>query len=115
MAKKAHVSYDPEEDILLVYTGEKSHDSLEFDQFVVDFSKDDKIVAIEISGASSFLKNILDIEVDKNRLKDVKEAMFSVIQQRDFAYVKVAMKLPLAEGREMQETLYAPVPMAVMA
>lgn len=115
MANKAHVRYNSEEDILFVYTGEKSHDSLEFDQFTIDFSSDDKIVAIEISGASLFLKNLLDIEVDKARLEDVKEALFSVIQQKDFAYVKIALKLPIANGKMLQETIYTPVPMAVIA
>lgn len=115
MANKAQVRYDSEEDILFVYTGEKSHDSLEFDQFTVDFSSDDKIVAVEISGASLFLKDLLDIAVDKERLADVKEAMFSVIQQKEFAYVKIAMKLPIAKGKTIQETIYAPVPMAVIA
>ena len=56
-ARKASVDYDPEEDILSVSTGEKVNDTIEFDQFVIDFTSDDKIVGIEIQDAVVSKKN----------------------------------------------------------
>lgn len=115
MAKNARVNYTAEDDILLIHIGEKVHDSLEFDQSVIDFSKDDKIVGIEIFDASEFLKNVLDIDIDKKRLEEVKSANFSVIQQKEFAYVKVVMEVPLAKGEKITETILTPVPVAQVA
>ncbi len=112
MAKNARVNYTAEDDILLVHIDEPVHDSLEFDQFVIDFSKDDKLVGIEIFDASSFLKNVLDIDVDKKRLEAIKSAQFSVIQQKEFAYIKVVMIIPRVKGKELTETILTPVPMA---
>ncbi len=48
MRLDAKVDYDPEEDLLYVYSGIKVRDSVEFDQLVIDFSADNKIVGIEI-------------------------------------------------------------------
>ena len=48
MAKKAKVDYDEENDILWIYVGESVKDSLEIDNFVIDFSSQNKVVGLEI-------------------------------------------------------------------
>lgn len=115
MSKDARVDYDKEYDLLYVATGVKVKDSLEFDQFVIDFSSDDKIVGIEIMDASRYLKKLFDYDVDKEQLADIKKAKFSVIQQKDFAMIKIVMKIPLISGECVDRVLTAPAPVAVTA
>lgn len=114
-ARKAHVDYDPEEDILSVSTGEKVNDTIEFDQFVIDFTLGDKIVGIEIQDASLYLKKILEIAVDKKSLENVKAAKFSVIQQKEFAFIKVVMLLPVEGAKTEERTIMATAPLAQAA
>lgn len=113
--KEARVDYDPEEDILYITTGVKVHDSVEFDQFVIDFSADDKIVGLEIMDASIYLKNFLESEIDKSRLGEIKSAKFSVIQQKEFAIIKFVMNVPMAKGIMQEQVITTTAPVALMA
>ncbi len=112
--KEARVDYDLEEDILYIATGEKVQDSLEFDQFVIDFSQDDRIVGLEIMDASKYLKNFLEADIDRKALSEVKTAEFSVIQQREFATIKIKMKVPLQNGF-VEQVITATAPVALEA
>ncbi len=47
-AKDAKIDYDYDNDILYLYTGEKIKDSLQIENFVIDFSQNNKIVAVEV-------------------------------------------------------------------
>lgn len=113
--KEARVDYDTEEDILYITTGIKVRDSVEFDQFIIDFSADDKIVGIEIMDASKYLKNFLETEIDKERLQEIKSAKFSVIQQKEFAIIKFVMNVPMAKGIMQEQVITATAPVAMMA
>ena len=115
MARKAHVDYDSEEDILSVSTGEKVNDTIEFDPFVIDFTLDDKIVGIEIQDASLYLKKILEIDVDKKSLESVKAVKFSVIQQKEFAFIKVVILLPVEGAKTEERIIRATVSVAQVA
>lgn len=115
MARKASVDYDPEEDILSVSTGEKVNDTIEFDQFVIDFTSGDKIVGIEIQDASLYLKKILEIDVDKKSLENVKAAKFCVIQQKEFAFIKVVMLLPVEGAKAEERAIMATAPVGQAA
>lgn len=108
MAKKASVDYDEENDILYFHTGEKIKDSLDFDQFVFDFSHDERIVGLEIMNASKLLKK-LGVSVSKSALAKVRDAVFSTIQQREFLYVKVLFAIRL-RGKTVQKEILAPAP-----
>ena len=115
IAQKASVDYDSEEDILSVSTGEKVNDTIEFDQFVIDFTLDDKIVGIEIQDASLYLKKILEIDVDKKSLESVKAVKFSVIQQKEFAFIKVVILLPVEGAKTEERIIRATVSVAQVA
>ena len=94
MAKKAIVNYDVDQDILWVHSGDKIKDSLDLDRFVIDFSADDKIVGVEISGASKFLSEIIGSNISKLVLRGVKDASISFYQGKQilsvFLYLRIA-------------------------
>ncbi len=115
MAKEAHVDYDFEEDILYISTGVAVQDSLEFDQFIIDFSADDKIVGLEIMNASKYLENFFESEIDKKRLENIKSARFSVIGQKEFSIIKIVMKIPLVKGIFEDRLFTATAPAVVVA
>ena len=57
MVKKVNISYDYENDILYLFTGEKVKDSLQIDNFGIDFSHKGKILS-GISEARITKKNV---------------------------------------------------------
>ena len=115
MAKDASVDYDIEEDILYVSTGVKVQDSIEFDQFIIDFSADDKIVGLEIMNASGYLEKFFESEIDMKQLEEIKIAKFSVIEQKEFSIIKIVMKVPLKKGVFEEMVFTATAPIAVVA
>ena len=54
MARKLAIDYDEEEDVLWLHEGKQVKDSLELDDFVIDFSGSD-VVGLEIMNASGVL------------------------------------------------------------
>ncbi len=109
MAKKAFVDYDVVEDILSVNIKEKASDSIEFDRFVIDYSKEGRIVGVEIFKASQFVKDFGILS--KEFLMQAKEANFSVIQGKEYALIKIQLLSKLGEQKEI--VVPTPVPQMV--
>jgi uncharacterized protein YuzE len=66
------IEYDPSHDIMNIefLTGEKITESVEFDGVIIDYSKDGKIVSIEILDAGKrTTKNPLDL-IDLSIIKE---------------------------------------------
>lgn len=110
MAKKeAKIDYDEENDILYAYTGEKIKDSLEMDRFVIDFSHDNKIVAVEVMNVSEHLDKAFGIKVSKPQLSNVKTAQIRISESRDVTYVTILLSLKIDnELREIQLQVQPP-------
>jgi uncharacterized protein YuzE len=114
MVKEAKVDYDEENDILYVYSGEKAKDSLEIDNFVIDISADNKIVAVEIFNASVFASRLSSSKINKEILSNVKNAEMSIYQSKELFYVFIILPIRI-NGVEKEINLQVPAPVAVMA
>jgi uncharacterized protein YuzE len=114
MAKEAKVDYDEENDVLYVYSGEKAKDSLEIDNFVVDISADNKVVAVEIFNASVFASRLSGIEISKESLAEVKNATMNIYQSKELFYVVIMLFMKI-NGKEREVNLQVPAPVAAMA
>jgi len=112
MVKKAKVDYDYENDVLYVYTGEKVKDSLDIENFVVDFSSDNKIVAVEVLDAARVLSKMLQIDINKDVLSGVKEAGINIYQGREIVYV--VLMFPIIVNKQRVD-VKVPIPTAVAA
>lgn len=99
MVRKAKIDYDKENDILYVYSGEKVKDSLEVDNFVLDFSYDNKVVGVEIFNASKILSKLALIKISKNILSKIIDATISFYQSRDIFFVIVGLVLIIGKKR----------------
>ena len=112
MVKKAKVDYDYENDVLYVYTGEKVKDSLDIENFVIDFSPDNKIVAVEVLDASKILSKMIQIDISKNVLSGVKEAGINIYHGREILYV--VLMFPIIVNKQKIDVV-VPVPTAMAA
>ena len=109
MAKEAKIDFDEKNDILYVSTGQSVSDSVDFDNFVIDFSKEGMIVGVEIMKASEFIEKF---EMKKEFLLHVQRAALSIIQSREYSLIKIVVYSSV----EMKELyLPSPVPQTVMA
>ena len=107
MAKEAKIDYDKENDILYVYTKEHASDSVEFDNFVIDYSSRGMIVGVEIMKATDFINKF---GLKKSFLENATAASISVIQGKEYALIKV---LIAAAGDTKEITVPSPVPQMV--
>jgi uncharacterized protein YuzE len=113
MVKEAKVDYDGENDILYVYSGEKAKDSLEIDNFVLDISVDNKVVAVEIFNASVFISKLSGIKISKEILSTIKNAVMSFHSGKELFYVFIILPIKI-DGKEKEINLQVPAPAAVM-
>jgi len=113
MAKEAKVDYDEDNDILYVYSGEKAKDSLEIDNFVLDISADNKVVAVEIFNASVFASKLSGIKITKEVLSAVEKAVMSFYQSKELFYVFIILPIKVG-GVEKEINLQVPAPAAIM-
>jgi len=97
-----------------VYTGEKVKDSLEVDNFVLDFSYDNKIVGVEIFDASKILSKLTLVKISKDALSKVTEASISFHPGRDLYYVVVGLALVIGKKRR-EIPVQIPTPMAAVS
>lgn len=115
MAKEAKVDYDQENDILWARTDDRIKDSLEIDNFVIDFSAGNKIVGVEIYQASKMVQNLTGIRIRKGDLSKIKTAILTFHQSKELFYVVVMIALPSSKGGR-PIPIQVPVPaMAVAA
>ncbi len=92
MVKKVNISYDYKNDILYLFTGEKVKDSLQIDNFVIDFSHNGKIVGIEIFEANKVLSGVSEFRISKKMLKDyLKEAYMKVYVGKELAVIGIGL------------------------
>ena len=109
MAKEAKIDYDEENDILYVSTEQSVSDSVDFDNFVIDFSKEGMIVGVEIMRASEFIEKF---GLSKDFLLSAQKAALSIIQGKEYALIKISI---LAHGEMKEITVPSPVPQMVKA
>ncbi len=114
MAKKVKVDYDEENDILWVYSGEKIKDSLEVDNFVIDFSHDDKVVGVEMFKASEVISNLVLSKISKEMLSNIKEATLSFYPSRELLYVVVGLILTV-DNKLKEIPIQVPAPKVAVA
>lgn len=113
-AKIAKVSYDPDEDILYVRLDKPIKDSLQHGDFIIDFSKDDQIVGLEIHKASKQLFAGLPADIDiKKSLSSVKPAFFGVREVRGIVWIGVAYRIEWHK-RHYSPSLQVSVPETVL-
>jgi len=91
MAKKAKIDYDYENDVLYIYTGDKVKDSLQIEEFVVDFSTENKVVGVEVMNASQRLSSLSGLKLSKTVLSSVKDAAISIQQGKEILYVFILL------------------------
>lgn len=102
MPKKTTVDYDEENDDLFISRSRGNYEgSVEIGDFIVDFSKDDKITGIEIMNASK------NLSVSKSLLAKIKSASMGV-SERNHAMVVSAL-LVLENNREIRAAIPIPV------
>lgn len=114
MARKAKVDYDHESDILWVYSGEKIRDSLEIDNFVIDFSFDDKIAGVEIMDASQVISKLSLSRISKDMLAGIKEASLSFYQSRELFYVVIGLVMAI-DNKLREIPIQVPAPKVAVA
>jgi len=114
MVNDAKIDFDYENDILYLYTGEKVKDSLQIENFVIDFSQDNKIVAIEILDASKILSELSQVDVTKDALSKIESAGMSVYRGKELIYVLLAIRLSINQ-ESVDIRIPVPAPAAVSA
>ena|SRR3989338_5567620 len=114
MGRKAKVDYDQENDILWVYSGEKVRDSLEIDNFVIDFSHADKVVGVEIMNASEVISRLALGKVSKGALASLREASISLYQGRELSYVVIGLSVAI-DNKIREIPIQVPAPRVAVA
>lgn len=116
MVKDAKIDFDYENDILYLYTGEKVRDSLQIEDFIIDFSHDNTIVAIEILDASKILSELSQTNLTKDALSKIESAGISVYQGKELIYVLLAIRLSInQESVDIRIPVPAPAVVSAMA
>lgn len=95
MVKDAKIDYDYDNDILYLYTGEKVKDSLQIENFVIDFSQDNKIVAVEVLDASMILSELSQANVTKDALSKIESARMGIYQGKELIYILLVIRLSI--------------------
>ncbi len=116
MEKEVLVSYDEENDILLLHAADqKSAGSVEIGDFVIDFTHDmAKAVGIEVLNASRVLSEIFRVHIDKSALTNTKKAVLKTVNRGDVIYVYYGIVLQTAQ-KEMPLHAMIPIPQPVKA
>ncbi|MEM3374532.1 MAG: DUF2283 domain-containing protein [Candidatus Woesearchaeota archaeon] len=82
--KRFKFDYDIENDILFIYNPKlKSNESFEINNFIVDFSKNKEISAIEILNASSFFSN------QENTITNINDCFVRILRKNSLIYIKI--------------------------
>lgn len=100
MASRLKVDYDPENDILWLYSGNKVDDSLELDNFLVDFSKS-SVVGLEINKASGVLSRLTAKEISKETLQNIKEAVLKTHVEKNLLFIVAQIKISGIKGLDV--------------
>jgi len=114
MVKNAKIDFDTENDILYLYMGDKVKDSLQIENFVIDFSSENKIVAIEIMDASRILSELSENDITKDALSRIESAGMSIYRGKELTYILLVIRLPV-NHESMDIRIPVPAPAAVSA
>ena len=102
MEKKTVVDYDRENDDLFLSKGKGNYEgSVEIGDFIIDFSRNDEIVGIEIMNASK------NLNISKSLLSGIKSAHMNV-SQRNQAMIINAL-LVLKNKKEIRTAIPIPI------
>lgn len=102
MPEKTLVDYDEENDDLFLRKGrEKYEASIEIGDFIVDFSKNDRIVGIEIMNASK------NLNISKALLNTIKNASMTVSQGSQAMVINAL--LVLGNRQEIRTAIPIPI------
>ena len=113
MVRKAKINYDEENDILWIYSGEKIKDSLEIDNFIIDFSLENKVVGVEIFNASRILSKLTLKKITKKMLKNILSASFTSFQSKELIYIIIELVL-MIKKEKAKIPLQIPTPRKIM-
>lgn len=114
MAITAEIDYDYENDILYLYAGEKAKDSLQIENFVIDFSQDDRIAAVEVLDASRILSELLQTNITKDALSKIESAGISIYHGKELIYILLIVRLSINQ-ESIDLRIPVPAPVAVSA
>ena len=116
-AKEAKVSYDPEEDILHVYLGVSISDSFQQGDYVIDFSKDNRIVGVEIFNASrnvfAGIQQPEELDIKKS-LVSVKKALFGIHQERQLVWIGILFVMQM-QNKEQTQAMRIGIPHGIFS
>lgn len=107
--KKMNVSYEPHSDDLFIFQkGERSKETLDFGDFVVDINEEGKIIAVEFLNASDFLSHSSfdNRKITPEMLERITDGTTEIIKQNGTLIIKISM---IAQGKEIKTVLTIPV------
>ena len=109
VTQKAKVDYDSKNDTLWIYLEEPVRDSIEIDNFVIDFSRDNRIVGVEIFNASKLISKLTLGKVTKQMLSKIRAATLSPYQSKELVFIIVGLLL-----RRKEISIQIPAPLVVV-
>jgi len=112
MAKNAQIDYDYENDVLYLYKGDIVRDSLQIENFVIDFSHDNNVVGVEIIDASNILGKLLQMDISKECLRKIENAEISVYHGKELIYILLVIRLVI-DHESMDVRIPVPAPAAI--
>ena len=116
ITKDAKIDYDYDNDILYLYTGEKVKDSLQIENFVIDFSQNNKIVAVEVLDASMILSELSQTNITKDALSKIESARMSISQGKELIYILLVIRLSInQESIDLRIPVPAPAGVSAVA
>ena len=112
MVKKAKVDYDYENDVLYVYTGNSVKDSMQIEEFVIDFSSGNRIVGVEVLNASKILSDLAGFRLGKTSLSKIDHAAIEILQGREIVRIFIILTAVVRkEKADIRIPIFAPAPM----
>ena len=85
--EKTKVDYDEEFDDLFVYKEGNAEYTVNIGDFVIDISKTGKIVGIEIMNATETIKELSQLKLPKNILKNLKGAEIFMRKKQNALFI----------------------------
>lgn len=107
--KKMNVSYEPHSDDLFIFQkGERSKETLDFGDFVLDINDRGTVIAVEFFNASDFLSHssLENKKITPKMLEHINDGTTDIIKQNGTLIIKICM---LARGEEIKTVLTIPV------
>lgn len=107
--KRMNVSYEPHcDDLFIFQKGERSKETLDFGDFVVDINDKGNVIAVEFLNASDFLSHssLENKKITPEMLEHINGGTTDIIKQNGTLIIKICM---LARGEEIKTILTIPV------